>query len=98
MDRGQITRKSYESNHIFFSSRRELSNPRRELSNPRRELSNPRRELSNSRCELKKIQKDDSFFPECFVSLPVGKTSFCLFHFYFNLIIYHGRIHQTGNE
>ena len=33
MDRGQITRKSYESNHIFFSSRRELSNPRRELKN-----------------------------------------------------------------
>ena len=48
MDRGQITRKSYESKQIFFSSRRELSNPRRELSNPRRELSNPRRELKNS--------------------------------------------------
>ena len=40
MDRGQITRKSYESKQIFFSSRRELSNPRRELSNPRRELKN----------------------------------------------------------
>ena len=64
MDRGQITRKSHESNQKFFSSRRELSNPRRELSNPRRELSNPRRELKNSY----RISKLNIFTPTFIIS------------------------------